>query len=191
VQLCVSSLFVFKIVIFWCKVIMNIQRVSLFDQFNFKICPLRRFNKPEIRCYVNQKFNLPAGDVTSSFSFPGCSRVSLTIVPAPRTVCDANRYAISLGMPIRTAPSAIASIITYTCNITGKSILLRFQFTRRYGRISSACCPCACINIFVPSLSRDEMINLALPTRKSNNRNEKSRTTIKCVNVFHCCSVLT
>lgn len=37
------------------------------------------------------------------------------MVPAPRTVCDANLYAMSLGMPMRTAPSASASITTYTC----------------------------------------------------------------------------
>lgn len=54
----------------------------------------------------------PAGEQTSSFNWAGWTFVSMTIAPAPRTVCDANLYAKFLGSPILTAPSAIASIIT-------------------------------------------------------------------------------
>jgi len=57
---------------------------------------------------------LPAGDVTLSLSCIGCTLLVSTMLPAPRTVCAASLFACSLGRPILTAPSASASIMTYT-----------------------------------------------------------------------------
>ena len=53
---------------------------------------------------------VPPGLVTSSFNYPGCCPVSRTIFADPKTVYAANFYATSLGSPILTPPSAIASI---------------------------------------------------------------------------------
>mmetsp|Transcript_13593 Transcript_13593/g.21726 ORF Transcript_13593/g.21726 Transcript_13593/m.21726 type:complete len:212 (+) Transcript_13593:179-814(+) len=57
---------------------------------------------------------VPPGDATLSLSNPGCSPVSSTIFAAPKTVCAAKFKATDLGRPMRTPPSAIASIIMYT-----------------------------------------------------------------------------
>ena len=53
---------------------------------------------------------VPPGLVTSSFNYPGCYPVSSTILADPKTVYAANFCATSLGSPILTPPSAIASI---------------------------------------------------------------------------------
>lgn len=58
---------------------------------------------------------LPAGDVTLSLSAAGCEPDSIANFPDPITVCDAKRYAKSLGSPILTPPSASASISTKIC----------------------------------------------------------------------------
>ena len=56
---------------------------------------------------------VPLGVVTASFSMAGCSPVSTTIAPAPRTVCAASLSATSRGRPILTPPSASASMTMY------------------------------------------------------------------------------
>lgn len=68
--------------------------------------------KNKIRIKLIQ--DIPAGDVTLSLNLAGCSPVVKTIPAAPDTVFAANFNAISLDIPIRTAPSARASITKYT-----------------------------------------------------------------------------
>ncbi len=53
---------------------------------------------------------VPAGEQTISLSSPGCFPVSRTIFAEPKTACAANLYALSLGIPDRTAASAMASM---------------------------------------------------------------------------------
>ena len=57
---------------------------------------------------------VPPGDVTLSFSRPGCSPVSSAILAAPNTVCAASCRAASRGSPIFTPPSASASMMRKT-----------------------------------------------------------------------------
>mmetsp|Transcript_2947 Transcript_2947/g.7974 ORF Transcript_2947/g.7974 Transcript_2947/m.7974 type:complete len:226 (-) Transcript_2947:78-755(-) len=57
---------------------------------------------------------VPAGEVTMSFSSPGCLPVSSTILAAPMTVWAASFVATGLGRPDLTPPSDRASIMRKT-----------------------------------------------------------------------------
>lgn len=57
---------------------------------------------------------VPPGEQTSSLRTSGCLPVSSTILAAPSTDWAASLTASPLGIPLRTAASAMASITMYT-----------------------------------------------------------------------------
>mmetsp|Transcript_27566 Transcript_27566/g.51217 ORF Transcript_27566/g.51217 Transcript_27566/m.51217 type:complete len:364 (-) Transcript_27566:194-1285(-) len=66
--------------------------------------------KPPFSSASTPAIVVPPGDVTPSFSCPGCLPVCRTISAAPFTICAASCVATALGRPHRTPPSERASM---------------------------------------------------------------------------------